>query len=1290
MAEKPTQPPADVLLEIRPTLFVGLGGTGKEVMLRLRRRILQQSWGPAHNPSRLASISDFPVAGFLYFDTDMNEARESDRAAATDVMATAVQFGEGETLQEKVDVQYYSRELATKPLIREWFPQADLSRIDTSKGAGQVRAISRLLFFHAFDKFRNRIQSKGNQLRGNVDKSDRLEQLGFKTQPELRIVVIASSAGGTGSGSFLDAGFALREMEFGGKKAKVDLFLMLPGGFEGAGRERVFANTYAALSELEHVSRPNHKPRYVTRWVEHQDEIKSDKPYDDVFFFDTSNIASQLTNSANHVFDMMADILAEDFSNSEFSARKRSVAVNKQMHKASLFYPAMPEGVGQQAIGFSRLYSAMGQTVVASTGSLLHESTISKATQRMLEVFFGAAADMGDNMPTPDDRDAFMADHLDLKISHFSDFHEKLRPQPLPILEYGIVETLTRRDGGESIIGKMKEEIERKVTAIRNDYPDVKGWEDNVQRVYTEVARDIDGDIESGKGVGPRGAEVRQSALQQKALFQAPSGEKSLTERFYRRLDNREKGGFTYTVNLIELVRTQIEAANDGVVVRLRRAQSEYERLAGEQITKMLSEAKANLAVASRKMMNAAKLSEPYLGHAAEALARFAEYRLRAIACDEAAKLLTELSNDLGERKGGDKKGAAIRSTGLVGEFQAGYDNVRVTLDLLNADIKRVKDALDRPEEGMYVVVKGAAPPERTVSIEDAKVWTGFLEGEGGRRALFQKLSTNEGQLELISRLRSVAATKLQAEEAQIPPVADALRTMMRDDPANLKALFGKMLARSMPWIPASFEAFPALTPDQFTLMLAVDKPGAFKAEFGRMIEEVLPTIGAREVGYVESGIPGRIVCYCEMSGVPLDVLTMLRTEWREAYRRQQDNRAAFPLHNHRDEQRFPDPAIPRTADVQKLQQRLILFLKGVGYGLLTREGGGPGKPVENLPYSINMGGGEFQQVGSERTIRRRDFAPNHLEKLQAQIAVFESGLTPVKTLALIALFDHMARRAYAPRNEIYDTDKSRRIGGLGHYAALAVKAQLEEIYAGQEDSRSDDKEIRVENLKKAIGEWTKQVKGSLSDVDNYEANSDPDDIAEARAVDKRQVDATKFEDAVLEQLASGESGGTSPAPGGPQPPPPPPPLPYGPFFVAAAGGQRGPIPLEVLTLEIASGQLIRATLVFDQARAHEGWREAGLHPALAMAFPPAGGTGHIPPPPPMPAPPVVEMFYIAEGGAQRGPLDQAALLGEIGAGQLGPTAKVFSKSVGVWVNLSDHPAFADVFDAPPPPPPDA
>ncbi len=248
-----------VAVKLRPTLFVGIGGTGKEVLLRLRRRILQNDWGGR----RINDLSRFPIASFLYFDTDTTEAVESDRSQRTDPMARAVAFRESERLQKRVDVRHYMSELENFPHIQAWLPESDLSSINTEKGAGQVRAISRLLFFDQFKVLQGLVRSQGDALLNSVGRQNELSHLNLDIENELRVVVVCSAAGGTGSGSFIDFGLAVRSMR-NPRPGQTDLILVLPGGFKGANYERVNANAFAALMELEHAMRPNTQPHTST------------------------------------------------------------------------------------------------------------------------------------------------------------------------------------------------------------------------------------------------------------------------------------------------------------------------------------------------------------------------------------------------------------------------------------------------------------------------------------------------------------------------------------------------------------------------------------------------------------------------------------------------------------------------------------------------------------------------------------------------------------------------------------------------------------------------------------------------------------------------------------------------------------------------------------------------------------------------------------------------------------------------------------------------------------------
>jgi hypothetical protein len=209
--------------------------------------------------------------------------------------------------------------------------------IDPSKGAGQIRALARLYFFDKYVALKNMIEGKIRTLLAGVSSKDKTDRLGLELEPaSLRVVVIASVAGGTGSGSFLDMGYLAKRLA--GKQllgAKVDLCLMLPSGYAGHGKSRTEANTYAALMELETCIGQGLK--FIKQWKDGEDLELSFKPYDEVFLFDTGNLALKKTARATDLFDMVADILFEDFTSAEFANRKRSIAPNQSQYKIDSF-----------------------------------------------------------------------------------------------------------------------------------------------------------------------------------------------------------------------------------------------------------------------------------------------------------------------------------------------------------------------------------------------------------------------------------------------------------------------------------------------------------------------------------------------------------------------------------------------------------------------------------------------------------------------------------------------------------------------------------------------------------------------------------------------------------------------------------------------------------------------------------------------------------------------------------------------------------------------------------------
>jgi hypothetical protein len=333
--------------EVVPTLFIALGGTGAEVLWRIRRRRLKNLWGvDTGQPVRLEQLTEFPFAEFLQIDLDANTVTESGKALKSDILGTKVRFKEEERLVKKLDMSKYTKsddELAKYPLVQEWFPltrsKVNELNIDPEKGAGQIRAISRLYFFDKYAEIKGAIRTKSEHLMANVTSADMQKRLGLKVQTgTLKIVVVASTAGGTGSGSFLDLGYLASVIgkQTANQGVATNLVLMLPTGYQGANRTRTQANTYAALMELETCMRQGSK--YIRQWNENETiREMPETPYSDVYLIDTSNVAAAQTEDIKDLYDMVADALFEDFSTAEFANKKRSISVNQNQHKTTPF-----------------------------------------------------------------------------------------------------------------------------------------------------------------------------------------------------------------------------------------------------------------------------------------------------------------------------------------------------------------------------------------------------------------------------------------------------------------------------------------------------------------------------------------------------------------------------------------------------------------------------------------------------------------------------------------------------------------------------------------------------------------------------------------------------------------------------------------------------------------------------------------------------------------------------------------------------------------------------------------
>src|SRR5579864_8515511 len=372
--------------KLSPTLIIGLGGSGGDVLLRIRKKFFEKFGG----------IEEFPIVSYLWFDTDKNYkdvgakqfAKKVDFSNTEERLITIADTG---SITGHLDQPVYRN-------IRSWWPMGlnVIPRLDD--GAGQYRPYSRLgLFYHyarpetsirqAIADALGRIQSpaavqkitnspKLKRLRYDAD----IQQLGNRN-----VYVIGSLAGGTGAGLFIDIARIVKSLD--AQATLVGFFIT--SRFFPSPKPRMHANTYAALLEWDYYNDHTYNPN----WSSNESPRPLQPPlFNYAYLLDTPNAAHLVlgigADDHKKIYEMLAENVFKDFSHGAFAQAKRSARVNVGQFMGSKWkYP--PEGAQGQEIleedkqlfrqSFNRHYQSFGLASI----SVPHDRIITACAHRL-------------------------------------------------------------------------------------------------------------------------------------------------------------------------------------------------------------------------------------------------------------------------------------------------------------------------------------------------------------------------------------------------------------------------------------------------------------------------------------------------------------------------------------------------------------------------------------------------------------------------------------------------------------------------------------------------------------------------------------------------------------------------------------------------------------------------------------------------------------------------------------------------------------------------------------------
>lgn len=281
----------------RPTIVIGLGGTGQWVLTFLKKELLEIGGGAMPSGVKLLS-----------FDTTSQTTAKTGQVGRRDkeesVKAGSVQLVEGkEFIPIGGNVSQLVTEIAAgKHSHLQWYPaKSFLSKLppaafNTKEGSGQIRHMGRLSVFRDLSALqKSEIISR---LRAAIQDVQKM----VSRDSQLEIVVVGSLAGGTGAGMLIDMAILTREQasRLVANNYVVRGFFVLPRAFTssgiGEGRD-MLARSFATWRELDRFMIVGE--RYGVRQINYHEQNKDLRIEINRRAFDVSYMVDPARQSVN-------------------------------------------------------------------------------------------------------------------------------------------------------------------------------------------------------------------------------------------------------------------------------------------------------------------------------------------------------------------------------------------------------------------------------------------------------------------------------------------------------------------------------------------------------------------------------------------------------------------------------------------------------------------------------------------------------------------------------------------------------------------------------------------------------------------------------------------------------------------------------------------------------------------------------------------------------------------------------------------------------------------------------
>jgi len=297
---------------IAPTILIGLGGIGSEVVCKVYDKV----------PRKLRALVPIHV-----FDTDQNDIKDNRKILGSN-KATQT--------SRPITVDNYLNQKDSYSPIFQWFPAENnlIRRKTLTDGAGQLRVVSRLAYLDTMES--DRMNTFARQIRemfiNNQEKST------------VRVFIVCSLGGGTGAGMFLQTALYLQDLlKKHGHAHIIRGAFMLPAAIEDKipdiQVDDTRSNAYACLKELDAITRNataqlmgrqvgptinfEYKPEQADKGYNELVITSDHQPYNYCFLYDQFNNSGKplpdMESYKRQMIDTIALQLFSPLSDNQFS-----------------------------------------------------------------------------------------------------------------------------------------------------------------------------------------------------------------------------------------------------------------------------------------------------------------------------------------------------------------------------------------------------------------------------------------------------------------------------------------------------------------------------------------------------------------------------------------------------------------------------------------------------------------------------------------------------------------------------------------------------------------------------------------------------------------------------------------------------------------------------------------------------------------------------------------------------------------------------------------------------------